>query len=111
MATLGILLWTLARQQLLVEAGIGSSGSSISPTFGQFLRREVVERYEQRTGRAVPQPLFYFAFGLYKIGVIIQQIYARYRRGLTRDPRFARLIDLERALAWMAVGALDRGQM
>ena len=78
---------------------------------GNFTRREVVERYEQRTGRAVPQPLFYFAFGLYKIGVIIEQIYARYRRGLTRDPRFARLIDLERALAWMAVGALDRGQM
>jgi aminoglycoside phosphotransferase (APT) family kinase protein len=78
---------------------------------GNLTRREVVERYEQGTGREVPQPLFYFAFGLYKIGVIIQQIYARYRRGLTRDPRFAGLIDLERALARMAVSALDWGRM
>jgi len=71
-------------------------------------RREVVARYEQQTGRAVPQSLFYFAFGLYKIGVIIQQIYARYRRGLTRDARFAGLIDLERALARMGVDAVAR---
>ena len=76
---------------------------------GNFTRREVVARYEQKSGRAVPQPLFYFAFGLYKISVIIQQIYARYRRGLTRDARFAGLIDLERALARMAIEAIARG--
>ncbi len=76
---------------------------------GNLSRREVVARYEQKTGRAVPQPLFYFAFGLYKISVIIQQIYARYRRGLTQDARFAGLIDLERALARMAIEAIARG--
>jgi aminoglycoside phosphotransferase (APT) family kinase protein len=75
---------------------------------GNLNRREVVARYEQQTGRPVPQSLFYFAFGLYKIGVIIQQIYARYRRGLTRDARFAGLIDLERALARMGVDAVAR---
>lgn len=78
---------------------------------GNLTRREVVRRYEQRTGRDVAQPLFYFAFGLYKIGVIIQQIYARYRRGLTRDARFAGLIELERALAAMAVAAIERDRM
>ena len=78
---------------------------------GNLIRREVVARYEQRTGREVSRPLFYFAFGLYKISVILQQIYARYRRGLTQDARFAGLIDLERALARMAISALDRGQM
>ncbi len=78
---------------------------------GNLDRRGVVARYEQQTGRAVPQPLFYFAFGLYKIGVIIQQIYARYRHGLTRDARFAGLIDLERALARMGVEAIARGSL
>ncbi|MEO6060533.1 MAG: phosphotransferase family protein [Thermoflexales bacterium] len=78
---------------------------------GNLDRRGVVARYEQRTGRAVPQPMFYFAFGLYKIGVIIQQIYARYRHGLTRDARFASLIDLERALARMGAEAIARDSL
>jgi len=78
---------------------------------GNLTRREVVARYEARTGRGVGQPLFYFGFGLYKIGVIVQQIYARYRRGFTRDPRFASLIDLERALARMAIEAIARGSL
>ncbi len=75
---------------------------------GNLTRREVVGRYEECTGRAIGQPLFYYAFGLYKIGVIVQQIFARYRRGLTRDARFAGLLELERAMARMAVEAIER---
>ena len=44
--------------------------------------------------------VFYFVFGAFKIGVIIQQIYARYKKGFTQDPRFANLI-----YAVMACGA------
>jgi aminoglycoside phosphotransferase (APT) family kinase protein len=34
---------------------------------------------------------FYHTLGLYRLTVIIAQIYIRYRRGQTTDKRFARL--------------------
>ena len=33
--------------------------------------------------------LFYYAFGLFKTAVIVQQIYYRYVQGFTKDERFA----------------------
>jgi aminoglycoside phosphotransferase (APT) family kinase protein len=59
---------------------------------GSITRREFVERYQQASGREVKSPLFYFAFGCLKNAVIIQQIYYRYKKGLTKDERFAMII-------------------
>jgi aminoglycoside phosphotransferase (APT) family kinase protein len=73
---------------------------------GSLTRRELVARYEERTSRAVPNALFFYCFGLFKIAVIVQQIYARYVRGHTRDSRFARLGDLVGVLARQAEAAL-----
>ncbi|RDI94463.1 phosphotransferase family protein, partial [Meiothermus sp. QL-1] len=42
---------------------------------------------------------------------IMQQIYARYRRGLTQDSRFAGLIHLIREIGEMIDRALDTGQV
>ena len=44
---------------------------------------------------------FYHAFGVFKIAVIAQQIFARYRKGLTTDARFARLGEAVQLLATM----------
>jgi aminoglycoside phosphotransferase (APT) family kinase protein len=74
---------------------------------GSFTRRELVERYEGQTGRSVSNLLFYRAFGLFKIAVIAQQIYARYVRGFTRDERFAGFIDVIAALGQAAAGEID----
>jgi hypothetical protein len=54
--------------------------------------------------------LFYYCFGIYKIAVIIQQIYARYVRGHTRDARFARLNERVAALCQTALLAAERGR-
>jgi aminoglycoside phosphotransferase (APT) family kinase protein len=54
--------------------------------------------------------LFYYCFGVYKIAVIIQQIYARYARGHTRDARFARLNDRVVALGETALRAAETGR-
>jgi aminoglycoside phosphotransferase (APT) family kinase protein len=37
----------------------------------------------------VKRPEFYYVFGLFKTAVVIQQIYYRYRQGLTKDERFS----------------------
>jgi aminoglycoside phosphotransferase (APT) family kinase protein len=56
---------------------------------GYLTREEIVERYAARSGRDVSAIRFYETFALFKIAVVIQQIYFRYVRGQTDDPRFA----------------------
>jgi aminoglycoside phosphotransferase (APT) family kinase protein len=75
---------------------------------GNLSRAEVVERYARTTGRDASGILFYYVFGLLKIAVIAQQIYFRYRRGLTRDERFAPLLDSVRLLGRTATQAIAR---
>ncbi|MFL5541720.1 MAG: phosphotransferase, partial [Longimicrobiaceae bacterium] len=69
---------------------------------GNLDRRGVVERYAAKTGRDVSGIAFHHAYGLFKVAVIAQQIYARFRAGKTRDPRFAGLIHVVRAAGRMA---------
>ena len=59
---------------------------------GCLTRREVVERYAAQTGRDASGIGFYYGFGLYRNAVILQQIYARWKSGLTKDPRFGHLL-------------------
>jgi aminoglycoside phosphotransferase (APT) family kinase protein len=75
---------------------------------GNLSRREVVERYARATGRDVSGILFHYVFGLLKIAVIAQQIYHRYRSGLTSDRRFAPLLAGVRLLGRTAAQAIAR---
>ena len=56
---------------------------------GFLSRAELVARYAQKSGRAVGDIAFYHALGLFRLTVIVAQIYIRYARGQTQDPRFA----------------------
>jgi aminoglycoside phosphotransferase (APT) family kinase protein len=64
---------------------------------GNFTRSEVVEYYSEQSGHAIDNMVFYYVFGAFKVAVICQQIYYRFRQGLTHDPRFASLIHVIRA--------------
>ncbi|MCC6928490.1 MAG: phosphotransferase family protein [Gemmatimonadaceae bacterium] len=88
-----------------------SLGLGVTALPGNLTREEVVARYEAATGRGVAQPVFCYAFGLFKVAVIAQQILARYVRGFTRDERFARLDLAVAALGEAAVRAVDRGRI
>jgi aminoglycoside phosphotransferase (APT) family kinase protein len=73
---------------------------------GSMTRAELVERYAQVTGRDVSSMAFYLAFARFKVAVILQQIYFRYRSGLTQDQRFAELppkISMLMQASWRAV--------
>ena len=78
---------------------------------GNLTRNEVVARYEEKTGIDCDNIVFYYVFGCFKIGVIVQQIYARYSKGLTQDPRFAALIHVVKACANNAVQAIRSGRI
>ncbi|MGD1841784.1 MAG: phosphotransferase family protein [Thermonemataceae bacterium] len=83
---------------------------SLPVTKGMLTRKALVERYlEKRDVSLTPsQLIFYYAFGLFKIGVIVQQIYYRYKKGYTQDERFAALIYLLKAAAAMATQAIEK---
>jgi aminoglycoside phosphotransferase (APT) family kinase protein len=78
---------------------------------GNLTRAEVALRYAERSGRDVSQILFYYVYGLLKISVIAQQIYFRYKQGLTHDERFAGMIDAVRLFGRQAAGAIERGRI
>jgi aminoglycoside phosphotransferase (APT) family kinase protein len=79
--------WTVATDPDFVRQGIPS------PTIfeGNPIRSEIAQMYAQKSGRNVDNLVFYYAFGLFKIAVIAQQIYHRYTKGFTTDVRFANL--------------------
>jgi len=60
-----------------------------SQTPGFMTRAEAIERYGRQSGRDVSRMPYYYVFGLFKMAVVVQQIYFRYRRGQTKDVRFA----------------------
>ena len=63
---------------------------------GMLTRREVVAYYGERTGLDVSGWRFYEVFGLFRLMVIIQQIYRRYALGQTTNPQFAGFGDAAR---------------
>lgn len=87
--------------------------SAFGPTGlpGSLTRRELAERYAEKSGRSLGNMLFYYCFGLYKIAVIVQQIYVRYVRGFTKDERFATLNERVAATAEAARRAVETGQI
>jgi len=65
-------------------------GMSMMPTgLGFMTRRELVERYAMKSGRSIHDINFYHTLGLFRLTVILAQIYIRYHRGQTQDQRFA----------------------
>ncbi|GMV93097.1 MAG: aminoglycoside phosphotransferase [Candidatus Hydrogenedentota bacterium] len=78
---------------------------------GAMTRMELAEAYAARTGRDISSILFYYVLALLKLSVIVQQIYYRYKQGLTTDERFAMLIVMVHMLGRKAVAAIESGKV
>jgi aminoglycoside phosphotransferase (APT) family kinase protein len=63
--------------------------TSVTERPGWLTPDEIVQRYAERSGRDVDNVRYYKTFALFKIAVVIQQIYCRFVKGQTDDPRFA----------------------
>jgi len=99
--------WTMSSDHLFVQQGIPS------PTImdGNPGRSEIVELYTQKSGKPVDNLIFYYVFGLFKIAVIAQQIYYRYSKGLTTDPRFAQLDKASELLCNLSLQAIQTNKI
>ena len=84
-------------------------GPTMKP--GMMTRVQFAERYLERSGRRADNLVFYYAFGLVKTAVVLQQIYYRWRTGITTDARFGHLIFGVRILSEQARTAITRGSI
>jgi aminoglycoside phosphotransferase (APT) family kinase protein len=82
--------------------------TTITDRPGWFSRDEIIERYATGSGRDLSNIHFYETFALFKIAVVIQQIYSRYARGQTDDPRFAHFDVRVAHLARQAAALVER---
>jgi aminoglycoside phosphotransferase (APT) family kinase protein len=55
---------------------------------GMPTRKEFIAKYLELSGRRCDDFTFYEVFGLFRLSVIIQQIWARYKAGQTTNPAF-----------------------
>ncbi len=79
-----------------------------SPTVfkGNPNRLEIVEQYNKKSGRPINNLVFYYVYGLFKLSVIVQQIFYRYHKGYTTDKRFEHLnkhTQLLFTIAWQSI--------
>ncbi|HKS28717.1 MAG TPA: phosphotransferase family protein [Pyrinomonadaceae bacterium] len=73
--------------------------STVTRREGWFTREEILERYHERTHTDLSRIAFYEVFAVFKLAVVLQQIFYRYHRGQTDDPRFA---TLNERVSWLA---------
>lgn len=100
LADLGLTLcyWAWADAPQLRARGM----PAVTSQPGWYTRDQFLERYAKHTGRDLSGIVYYEVLGIFKLAVILQQIYYRFRRGQTHDARFQDFGERVRALADLA---------
>jgi aminoglycoside phosphotransferase (APT) family kinase protein len=75
---------------------------------GWYTRDQFIQSYAQKTGRDLSHIGYYEVFGMFKLAVILQQIYYRFRQGQTSDRRFQDFDNHVEALVELASGTLGQ---
>lgn len=104
---IGVLDWEMATiGDPLMDVGaalaywIDREDSDVDPAFaslkrqpsdlpGMPTRTQIMDHYSERMGFTNVNWTFYEVYGLFRLAVILQQIWARYRAGQTTNPAFA----------------------
>jgi aminoglycoside phosphotransferase (APT) family kinase protein len=88
LADLGLSLcyWTWANVAAQEDGHAPTRSITLQP--GWYSRDQFLHRYAARTGRDVARVGYHEVLGVFKLAVILQQIYYRFRRGQTQDQRF-----------------------
>ncbi len=74
---------------------------------GWYTRDQFAERYARQTGRDLTHLGYHEVLGVFKLAVILQQIYFRYHRGQTSDVRFREFDKRVRGLVLLAARMVD----
>ena len=78
---------------------------------GNPTREEFLHEYILKSNTKIDNPIFYYVFGLFKIAVIAQQIFFRYKKGYTKDKRFKLLELAVISLSVMAKQSIEKNRL
>ena len=106
MADLGLTLcyW----QQYFVGQDGRAAINGVPDLPGWFGRDQLLARYEERTGRRLAHVDWHEILGIFKLAVIVQQIYYRFHKGQTNDSRFQHFDQRTRGLVEWAAANMER---
>jgi aminoglycoside phosphotransferase (APT) family kinase protein len=96
--------WIQDNDPDILKFGFGKPPVTVYEGF--YTRKEFIERYAEKSGRDVSSINFYLTFAYFKLAVICQQIYYRYKRGQTNDERFKNFDQFVKSLvqyAWQLI--------
>ena len=82
---------------------------TVTDTPGFITRKEFIDYYAEKSGRDLSRMHWYMVFGYFKLAVILQQIYARWHKGQTKDERFANFNERVRNLILHANALAEKG--
>jgi aminoglycoside phosphotransferase (APT) family kinase protein len=74
---------------------------------GMLTRQEVIGYYGEKTGTRVDNFQFYAVYGLFRLAVIVQQIYYRFHHGQTKNREFASFVYVTHILEKRCLRMLD----
>lgn len=90
---------------------LGSHGvQALTSSPGWYSRKEFISRYAELTGRDVTRIAYYEILGVFKLAVILQQIYYRFHRGQTSDVRFRDFNSRVKGLGSLAASLVERSR-
>ncbi len=84
---------------------------TVTDTPGFWTRKEFMDHYAEKSGRDLSRMHWYMVFGYFKLAVILQQIYARWHKGQTKDERFANFDERVRSVISYAYELAQKGEL
>lgn len=79
--------WMQQDDPEILKNGLGKPSVTVQEGF--LTRDQFIEEYARKSGRDVSAMNFYLTFAYFKLAVICQQIFYRYKKGQTNDVRFS----------------------
>lgn len=112
LADLGVALsyWIESNDSPLLKKGLHKT-LPVTSYSGFMKRSEFIEAYAKKSGRDVSNMNFYLAFAYFKLAVICQQIYFRWKKGQTKDERFTNLNEYVRNLIIYSLETASRKEV
>jgi aminoglycoside phosphotransferase (APT) family kinase protein len=109
LADLGLSMcyWTWASVAAEDDPHPATPGLTSQP--GWYTRDQFLQRYAERTGRDLSHIRYHEVLGIFKLAVILQQIYYRFHQGQTQDQRFRTFDRRVRGLIRQAVSLIEKG--
>ncbi len=110
--TLCYWIWASRSEKELAQQGDPHPATPVLTTRpGWYTRTQLIERYVAQTGRDVTHLPWHEVLGVFKLAVILQQIYYRFHVGQTNDERFRAFDRRVRSLVHMAAQLMDQNSV